>query len=178
MMERYEQELLRLQQQAIPVSMPEMPPEADNLLRSISQEKNAGDYSSPTEDADFTASFQVRVTAANEAIPIPNALVVISREGEGDPVVQKILLTDNSGLTEPVLLPATDPALTMQPEENIPLVTYEIQVSAPDYYRVRNSGVPLYGGIKTVLPVSMIPLPEFEDPDATELDFTVPRNNL
>lgn len=178
MMEQYEQELLRLRQQAIPVVVPEMPPEADNFQGNISQEENAGDYAPPTEDTAFTASFQVRVTAANEAIPIPNALVIISRETDGEPVVQQILLTDSSGLTEPVLLPATDPALTMQPADNIPLATYEIQVSAPDYYRVRNSGVPLYGGIKTVLPVSMIPLPEFEDPDATELEFTVPRNNL
>ncbi len=183
MMERYEQELLRLRQQAIPVAaapmtVSEMPPEADNFQGNITQEKNSGDYASTMENAAFTASFQVRVTTANEATPIPNALVVISRETEGEPEVQQILLTDSSGLTEPVLLPATDPALTMQPADNIPLVTYEIQISAPDYYRVRNNGVPLYGGIKTVLPVSMIPLPEFEDPDATELEFTVPRNNL
>ena len=154
MMERYEQELLSLRQQAVPTVAAPMQPEA------------------------FTASFQVRTTAANEALPIANALVVVSRETADGPVVQNIQLTDISGLTEPILLPATDPSLTMQPADNIPLVTYEVQVSAPGYFRVQNNGIPLYGGIKTVLPVTMIPLPEFEDQDATTLEYTVPRNNL
>lgn len=157
MMERYEQELLLLRQQAVPTAAPPAPTEPNEA---------------------FTASFQVRTTAANEALPIANALVVVSRETAEGPVVESVQLTGISGLTEPILLPATDPSLTMQPAENIPLVTYEVQVSAPGYFRVQNNGIPLYGGIKTVLPVTMIPLPEFEDQDATTLEYTVPRNNL
>ena len=161
MMERYEQELLLLRQQAVPTAAVSMPSET---------------FTAPTET--FTAPFQVRATAANEALPIANALVVVSRETADGPVVENIQLTGISGLTEPILLPATDPSLTMQPADNIPLVTYEVQVSAPGYFRVQNNGIPLYGGIKTVLPVTMIPLPEFEDQDAVTLEYTVPRNNL
>lgn len=174
LMEKYEQELLRLKQHAIPVAAPvpapspadPITPTTDPLPQSVARTA-------------FFAPLQVRVTAANEAIPIPSALVTISRETESGPILEQIRLTDNSGLTESVMLPATDPALTLQPEsESIPLITYEIQISAPGYYRVRNTGIPLYGGIPTVLPVSMIPLPEFEDPDAGELEFDTPRNNL
>ena len=157
MMERYEKELFQLKQQAIPVATAPQAP--------IPQEFYA------------TAPLQVRVTAASEALPIPNALVVISRENGADRTVVKTALTGISGTTEPFILPATDPALTMQPEENIPLITYEIQVSAPGYYRIRSSGIPLYGGVPSVVPLSMIPLPEFEAPES-ELDYTVPRNNL
>ena len=125
-----------------------------------------------------TATLQIRATAANQALPIPNAVVTISSETENNGEPLYVLLTDVSGLTESVTLPATDPALTQQPEDNIALITYDILITAPGYFSVRNSGVPLFGGIPTVQPVAMIPLPEFEEPNVTELDFTVPRNNL
>lgn len=151
-MARYEQELLMLQEKAVPV------------------------ISTATEPpASPTATLQVRVTAANEAIPIANALVVIRGENNA---VQQIQLTDISGLTPPLTLPATDPALTLQPEETIPLVLYTIEVSAPGYYRIKNLDVPLFGGIATVQPVSMIPLPEFEEPDRTELEYRIPKSPL
>ena len=155
MMDKYEQELRRLKQSAVPVAAaPAMP---------------------ATES---TAPFQVRVTAANEAIPIADALVVIRRETEAEPQPVKTLLTGISGLTDVVTLPATDPAQTLQPNANQNPITYEVQVSAAGYYRVKNTGVPLYGGIKTVLPVSMIPLPEFEGQDDGELEFSTPKMPL
>ncbi len=165
MMERYEQELMQLRRQATPVTTP-----------SEAQAENP-----PAEEAaaeEFTTTLQVRVTAANEAVPIPNALVSVSRNTPEGPRLQQVLLTDISGLTEPITLPATDPSLTLQPEENIPLVTYEIQIAAPGYFRVLNSDVPLFSGVPTVQPVAMIPLPEFEEPNVTELQFRVPRNDL
>lgn len=204
LMEKYERELMELRRHAVTVATApvetevqnqpdeapasptntEMPPmmDGDNFQGNISQEKNAGDITPPPPppitDGNF-ALLQVRVTAANEAIPIPNALVTISRETDGEPTLEQVRLTGISGLTEPVLLPATDPSLTLNPSAgDIPLITYEIQIAAPGYYRVRNNGVPLYGGIATVLPVTMIPLPEFEEEDTTELEFNTPRNNL
>ena len=154
MMERYEQELMKLKQSAVPVA-------AQN-----------------TPHAEITAPFQVRVTAANEAIPIADALVVIRRETENGPQLTNTLLTGISGLTDTVTLSATDPTQTLQPNENTAPVTYEVQVSASGYYRVKNTGIPLYGGIKTVLPVSMIPLPEFADQNETELEFSTPKTPL
>ena len=123
-----------------------------------------------------SASFQVRVTAANEAIPLADALVIIRRESDNE--IVSTMVTGISGLTDTVTLPATDPALTLQPTTAFTPITYDVQVAAPGYYRVRNTGIPLYGGIKTLLPISMIPLPEFEDPDARELSFDTPRNEL
>jgi len=154
MMQRYQQELMTLREKAIPAVT-----------------------AAPANETP-TASLQVRVTAANEALPIANALVVIRCQNGESSVLEQMQLTDISGLTPPLILPATDPALTMQPENKIQFVEYTIEVSAPGYYRVRNVDVPLFGGIPTVQPVSMIPLPEFEEPDRTELEFRVPRNTL
>ena len=163
-MEKYQQELFRLKQQAIPV-VAAVPSSSQTAI-------------SPSDNSTVSeASLQVRVTAANGAIPISGAVVTISDDDTNAKPLH-VLLTDISGLTVPVTLPATDPALTQQPEENISLVTYDILVTAPGYFSVRNSGVPLFGGIPAVQPVAMIPLPEFESPDAEELRFSVPKNDL
>ena len=123
------------------------------------------------------ASLQVRVTTANEALPIQGALVTIRRENGEKTATERTLLTGISGLTESITLPAADPSMTLSPDSRFTPITYEVDVTAPRYYRVRNKGIPLYGGIDTVLPVSLIPLPEFEDGN-DELTFTTPPNNL
>lgn len=154
--EKYRQELLALQQQSEPVTA------------AITQPKS--------RDVTSQTTLQIRVTAANLAIPVSGAVVTVSPAGKAAPLY--VLTTDNSGLTETVVLPATDPSLTQQPTENIPLVTYDIHIAAPGYFSVLNSDVPLFGDVPTVQPVTMIPLPEFGDPATSELRFSVPRNNL
>jgi len=96
MMERYNQELLNMQQRAgnpPPPPTPPTPPVPPPLA-------------SPTA---FTAPLTVRVTSANGAIPIPDALVIITREEDGETIVEASRITNDSGLAEPVLLPAVDP---------------------------------------------------------------------
>ncbi len=166
MMERYNQELLNMQQRA-EVPPPPVPPTPP-----------AQPTPPPASPTTFTAPLKVRVTSANGAIPIPDALVVITREENGETIVEASRITNNSGLAEPVILPAVDPLLTLQPGNNIPRIVYEVTVAAPDHYRARLSDIPLYGGIPTELPVSLVPLPEFDDDPEQEIRYTTPPINL
>lgn len=172
MMEQYNRELLRMQQRAgnsppppVPPTTPAPPPSPQPTPPSAP----------PTV---FTAPLTVRVTSANGAIPIPDALVIITREENGETVVEASRITNNSGLAEPVILPAVDPALTLQPGNDIPRIVYEVTVAAPDHYRARISDIPLYGGIPTELPVSLVPLPEFADDPQQETRYVTPPINL
>ncbi len=133
---------------------------------------------SPPTPTAFTAPLKVRVTSANGAVPIPDALVIVTREENGETIVEGSRITNASGLTEPILLPAVDPTLTLQPGNDIPRIVYEVTVAAPDHYRARLSDVPLYGGIPTELPVSLIPLPEFNNDPEQEIQYTTPPINL
>ena len=151
---RYEQELMLLKQTAVTTVAP------------------------VTESSASEANFQVRVTTANEALPVRGALVTVRRETEDGAVTERTMITGISGLTEAVLLPATDPALTLSPENGFTPITYEVDITAPRYYRVRSSGVPLYGGVDTVLPVSLVPFPEFDDGATAKLTFDTPHNDL
>ncbi len=111
---------------------------------------------------DDLATLQVRVYAARGAIPIQNAVVTITGNNP-DNALQYVTLTDANGFSPPVVLPATDRKLTLQPAENIPITTYDVLVVAPGYFRVRNRNIPVYGGTSAVQPVELIPLPEMTD---------------
>ncbi len=108
------------------------------------------------------ATLQVRVYKARGAVPIQNAVVTITgKNPEND--LQYVALTDANGFSPPVVLPAVDRKLTLQPSENIPVTTYDVLVVAPGYFRVRNRNVPVYGGTSAIQPVELIPLPEMID---------------
>lgn len=115
-----------------------------------------------------TAYLQVWVTTAQETLPVAGAHVTISQDDGDGQVVRFIGLTDRSGKTELVPLPAVSRQLSLVPNGSpTPYTTYNIEVYADGYYRIKNEGLPLYGGIKAVQPVRMIPLPEFASSDST-----------
>ncbi len=157
MMEQYNQELLTMQQRAGNPTPPQ-PTSAPSTT--------------------FTAPLTVRVTSANEAIPIADALVIVTREENGKTIVEASRITNGSGLAEPIVLPAIDPVLTLQPGNPIPRIVYEVTVAAPDHYRARISNIPLYGGIPTELPVSLVPLSEFANDSEQEIRYDTPPINL
>lgn len=158
MMERYNQELLTMQQRAGNPPPPQPTP--------------------PAPPTTFTAPLTVRVTSANEAIPIADALVIVTREENGETIVEASRITNDSGLAEPIILPAVDPVLTLQPGNSIPRIVYEVTVAAPDHYRTRISNIPLYGGVPTELPVSLVPLSEFANDPEQEIRYDTPPINL
>lgn len=173
MMEQYNQELLRMQQRAAGQAPPQRP-----APTPPPSDPNPTPPPAPVSSSSFTAPLQVRVTSANGAIPIPDALVIITREENGETIVEASRITNDSGLAEPVILPAVDPALTLQPGNNIPRIVYDVSVSAPAHYRAVVTDIPLYGGIPTELPMSLVPLPEFADDPEQEIRYNTPPINL
>lgn len=174
---RYQEELLRLQQASRPTS----PKDSENdghFQGNVTQEQNTLTTPIVPIKAPNTAPFQIRVTAAGEAIPIGGALVVISSQNSGELTPEHTRITDSSGLTEPVLLPAIDPSLTQNPNAIFTPIVYTVAVSAPGFYSTRITDIPLYGGIPTTLPVLLIPLPEFADGSPAQPNFVIPPINL
>jgi len=106
---------------------------------------------------------QVRVTTASAALPIEGAHVTVSYDSsEGERrTAQYIGETDESGLTEVIPLPAVSAQASLSQEGNVtPFTLYNVEVFADGFYRVENLGVPMYGGVRAVQPVRLIPLPE------------------
>lgn len=162
LMEKYSRELRDLQQRAAVAESP---------IQTV--------VAAPIEQPrSFTAPLTVRVTAANEAIPIADALVIVTRTVNDETVVEASRITNANGLTESMSLAAVDPALTLRPGTVIPDILYDVSVSAPDYYRALIRRIPLYGGIPTELPVSLIPIPESPDTPIREIEYDTPPIDL
>ena len=108
------------------------------------------------------ATLQILVTAAQQAIPIPNVLVLLSRQDPGQPLetLIRVMTTNESGQTPVITLPAPDRTLTQVPGEYLPYTVYRVVVAAEGYQPQFHGNVALFGGMSTLLPVELIPLLE------------------
>ncbi len=105
---------------------------------------------------------QVWVTTASAALPLQGVHVTVSDASDGEErAVRYSGETDESGRTEAIPLPAASAQGSLSPEgQPAPFTLYDIAVYKDGFYRVENRGVPLYGGVRAVQPVRLIPLPE------------------
>lgn len=112
-----------------------------------------------------TGLIQVEVTTAGQAVPIPNATVIITQKNEKGNSLLYMLITDDSGLAEAVPLPAPDKKYSESPDEvRKPFAEYQVGVYAPGFYTVPEITVPVFSTIKSIQPVQMIPLAELDNP--------------
>lgn len=120
----------------------------------------------PSDDdmpaADSFGSLAVQVTTARGAVPVDDALVVISEDGEdGAERMLFTLQTNNSGETQTVRLATYPLSLSQNPDFfGKPYKDYTITTSKPGYYTVINKNVPVFADRFSIQPVNMIALPE------------------
>lgn len=80
----------------------------------------------------YTGQLSFRITGPEGFIPVRNATISISLQGEVGKVIEQVT-TDSSGLTPNVVLSAPPFEYSMEPGENQPYTEYEITVTAPGY---------------------------------------------
>lgn len=117
-----------------------------------------------------TGFLKIRVSTARDALPIPGALVRISPSSETDNGVLYTLTTNSSGETETVRLSAPPAYLSESPGNENPFSNYNIEVSKDGYISVLNLDTPIFDGIVSVLPVSLVPLSEFQQEGLTVVE--------
>lgn len=115
-----------------------------------------------TTNSENTGTLYARVSYADQALPLANAVVRIYGAGEKTP--RFTLLTNSAGLTEQVPL-QTLPASDSQVPGGTPFTLYNATVEAPGYYRLTVENIPIFSGILSVLPVAMIPLSAYDSAD-------------
>lgn len=135
------------------------------------QEQSSGDNATAAPEnskspempaADAFGSLAVQVTTARGAVPVDDALVVISEDGEdGAERMLFTLQTNNSGETQTVRLATYPLSLSQNPDFfGKPYKDYTITTSKPGYYTVINKNVPVFADRFSIQPVNMIVLPE------------------
>lgn len=123
------------------------------------------DEGEPQPAAPMTSKgyLEVEVTAANSAIPIPKATVIVTQQRGDENLLIKMLTTNMNGNTETIELPAPDIAYSESPDPDAkPFAEYRISVAARGFYTVPEITVPIFATVKSIQPVTMIPLAQYQ----------------
>ena len=112
---------------------------------------------------------EVVVKTANGALPIEGATVNIYEYTTRDEEARKgnllfSLFTDENGKAPKVALPAKDKALSQSYGNKIPYAAYNILVTKDGFYDNSYINVPVFQGVTSIQPVSLIPLAEYANP--------------
>lgn len=122
-------------------------------------------------------TLRFRTYTARNALPVPNARVVIFKVIGGKPHIFYELVTDQSGQTEIVPLPAPSRELSQRPDSGVqPYSLYDADITAVGYEPVYVRNLPIFEGILSVQRAAMIPGADStgeniseEEPDLTEV---------
>ena len=108
-------------------------------------------------------TLEFQVFAAREALPIENALIVVTTRINGKPSEMFSVTTDNSGETGARILPAPSKSLSQDADNDIqPFALYDATVEKKGYAKVILRDIPIFDGVQSIQRVAMIP----------EIDFT------
>ncbi len=101
----------------------------------------------------------VAVTSAKGALPLQGARVRIFNGGNNDTPPLFSLVTDESGRTPTVELPAPPFEASQTPDSGtVPYASYTIDTELDGYYTVQNINAPVYPGVYSIQNVLMVPL--------------------
>lgn len=111
-----------------------------------------------TSDASGVGYIKAEVTTGSGAVPIENAVVLITKKENGKTYLLKMLISDESGSTETVALPAPNVSFSETPDPTEkPFADYYISAYADGFYAENDMEVPVFSGVKSIQPIALIP---------------------
>ncbi len=102
----------------------------------------------------------VSVRTGSGAIPLEGALVTLRGEEniEGDAIAS--FISDRSGNTPRITLPAPPRAASESPGSSKPYASYSADISLKGYHTNLYTNIPVFDGITSVQTAYLVPLPE------------------
>lgn len=117
-----------------------------------------GEETEISPDVSGTGYIKAEVKTGSGAVPIENAVVLITRKKNGKNYLLKMLITDESGSTETVSLPAPNASFSETPDPSEkPFADYYISAYADGFYAENDMEVPVFSGVKSIQPIALIP---------------------
>lgn len=101
--------------------------------------------------AEHYGFLQVLVRTARDALPIEAAEVLVE-----SPTLSRGLLTDRSGRTEALPLPAPSASGSLSADGRDPFALYRVTVKKEGFYPHVTENVPVFAGITSLQPVTLI----------------------
>lgn len=117
---------------------------------------SGGENASPDESG--IGYIKAEVTTGSGAVPIENAVVLITKKDNGRTYLLKMLISDESGSTETAALPAPNVSFSETPDPSEkPFADYFISAYADGFYAENDMEVPVFSGVKSIQPIALIP---------------------
>jgi len=143
-------------------------PEPDISELSEDMEDNV-QFNEAQPENNAVGYIQIVARTGLDAFPVSNALVTISYTENGQLIFETSLITDESGKTERVEVPAPSISYSLKPNEGIsPYSLYNITIDANGFFRQRSVNVPVFEGVTSLQQFNLVPLPLY----MTESDST------
>lgn len=105
----------------------------------------------------------VRVSTAGGTIPLEDAMVTVYNATDLDSGIVAVRYTNQDGKTDKIPLSAPPRSISETPDNGgvRPYSVYNIEVTSEGYYDSFNLEVPVFDGVTSILPVSLIPRSEY-----------------
>lgn len=137
-------------------------PDDDTDFEELFDDDDDDDRSN-APDMKGTGYLQVEVTTGDGAVPVPKAAVIVMQEIGGQSYLVTMKLTDRSGATDIIPLPAPLAEFSEAPDPSErPFSEYNVTVYKKGFYTVPEVTVPIFDTVKSIQPVPLIPLAENE----------------
>ena len=104
-------------------------------------------------------NMRIRAYTAGGALPVEGALVKIYGSDDYNKDTVYSILTDVDGITKEIALPAPPKVYSASPgAKESPYSVYNVEIAKDGFYPKRIDNVPIFNGIRALLPIEMIPL--------------------
>lgn len=118
-------------------------------------------------------SLRIRAYAAESALPVEGVIIKIYGTDDYNKDAIHSVITDNDGLTDEIILPAPDSKYSGAPSPSeSPYAVYNIELAKDGFYPKIIENIPIFAGIKAVVPIEMIPFVYYDD------GSLIPQKNL
>lgn len=122
------------------------------------QRRRCGDVSKFLSANPETGALRIETYASDRAFAVPSARVMVFLPLDSGNITLYDGITDISGSSERIVLPAPPRSLSMSPNSGniLPYSAYTVYIEHPSYVRALFNNVPVFSGIESVQPVQML----------------------
>lgn len=122
------------------------------------QRRRCGDISRFLAANPETGTLRIETYASDRAFAVPSARVMVFLPLDSGNITLYDGITDISGSSERIILPAPPRSLSMSPNNGniLPYSAYTVYIEHPSYVRALFNNVPVFSGIESVQPVQML----------------------
>lgn len=117
---------------------------------SLEQFEKTDEYKTFIEENPSTGVLKVQVFTADQAIPIANAEVFITKKIGDNDVLFFSGKTDSSGVVDNIILPAPAAEINLDTFEVPKYTTYNLVVSSDEYKKIKQYNISMYGDVKVL----------------------------